>query len=349
MDSSPQHGLQSHEPFLLKPSPVARVWGGSAVAARFGWDPPAGNAGDAGAAIGEWWLLSFRDDHPSIIDDGPLRDMTLPAAAAAHPELLGRGAPPALLVKVIDARETLSVQVHPDDALGRSLGLGSGKTECWYFLRSSAAARIYRGLRPGTGIDDFFRKIASDPEPDEVLALLRGVEVREGDIVFIPAGTIHAVGGGALILEVQQDSDTTFRIYDWGRPRDLHLDNAREAAQSSGGGEGLEDALEPAQGAVNDHSLRSREDDGVLATCPFFTLSRFRLEEGDELRAPDSHYSFAMILEGTGRIEAGGYARSFLPGDAFFIPAGHPPVLVRTRQAVTTAVAHQGLSEENKK
>ena len=237
------------------------------------------------------------------------------------------------------------MQVHPDDSVARRLGLDSGKTECWYFLKSSSSARIYHGLRAGSDPRAFFGRMAADPEPEEVHSLLRSVDVREGDIAFIPAGTIHAVGGGTLILEVQQDSDTTFRIYDWGRPRELHLEHAMMAVQAASGTVQAETAQSRNSNAEDNFSTGDRE--GVLLSCPFFSLSRFHLAGGSRLPVPEGLFSFALVLDGTGRLEAGGYRHSLIPGDAFFLPAGCPAVSVRTRKKATIVLAHQGRAEDD--
>ena len=134
----------------LRPEPVERVWGGSAVRKLFGWKAPDGKR------IGEWWILSFRREHVSTILEGSFAGIPLPQLTAAHPELLGDQAAPALLIKIIDPAKRLSVQVHPDDRLAKAMGLDSGKTECWYFLPSHPKARIFFGLKAGTVTESLY-------------------------------------------------------------------------------------------------------------------------------------------------------------------------------------------------
>lgn len=246
-------------PIKLAPVPVDRVWGGKAVEKQFGWKPPPDRT------IGEWWILSFRHDHPSVIADGFFVGIPLPQLLYAHPELLGLDAEPALLIKILDSADRLSVQVHPDDRLAKEMGLDSGKTECWYYLESAPGAKIYCGLADGVDLDTFLDHAAKSPEPDDMEALLKAVPVKEGALSFIPAGTVHALGKGVLMLEVQQNSDTTFRIYDWGRPREVHIDQARRAMK----------AAQESSDIADDGSDAER-----LVHCAKFDLRRTRLRSG---------------------------------------------------------------------
>jgi len=319
-------GAALQRPVKLAPVAVDRVWGGRAVNGRFGWEQ------DPRRVIGEWWLLSFRKDHSSTILEGPLAGLTLKQAIARHPALLGTQAPPDLLIKILDARQTLSVQVHPDRATANALNEAVGKklyeakTECWYFLDSGLDPKIYLGLQEDRRAEDFLECVRRNPPPGEVEPFLHAVAVQEGDLALIPAGTIHAVGAGALILEIQQSSDTTFRIYDWGRDRQLHLDEA-------------EQAMLPGPPPPIGRLPQSRS--GTLLSCDYFCLDRWLLEDGDGLPIPSRLYSFAMVLNGEGRLETGTDQSMFQPGDAYFIPAEAASTRIRTKSKVTMIVARQ--------
>lgn len=290
-------------PLKLTPAPVERVWGGDGVHRVLGWTPPKGKT------IGEWWILSFRHDHPSIIEEGDYKGIPLPQLTAAHPELLGSFREPALLVKIIDSAARLSVQVHPDDNLAEGMGLDSGKTECWYYLESDPGASIFCGLKPGVNPDAFLDKAAQNPPAEEMIADMNTIPVRAGALSFIPAGTIHAIGEGVLLLEVQQNSDTTFRIYDWGRPREVHLKEALQAI--------LQSSPEPHE--VNEHA-----ESGVIVSCGKFSVHKVPFEKEGFLDPLGDEYASITCLEGEGEIGSGEYRSAFRKGDTYFLPAGCP-------------------------
>jgi mannose-6-phosphate isomerase len=298
-------------PIKLAPEPVERVWGGQAVKKKFGWTPPERKT------IGEWWILSFRHDHPSHIADGEFKGIPLPQLVQAYPELLGEEVDPALLIKILDSADRLSVQVHPDDELAREMDLDSGKTECWYYLESDPGAAIYCGLQEGVDLDTFFERATRNPDPETMEAMMRIVPVKEHTLSFIPAGTLHAIGKGVLLMEVQQNSDTTFRIYDWGRPREVHLDQARRAMEI------------PRLDGRDDEEVLEKD---VLVSCEKFTMRRTGLEKSGRFPATGPAYSSLTCLEGEGRIICKDYESPFRPGDTWFLPARCPDIHYENRE-----------------
>jgi len=225
----------SFEPYALTFSPrlEERVWGGRKLA-RFGkLLPPKGD-------IGESWEISDVEGKPSTISRGIYAGFSLRELLERHPDTLLGGPERAakgtfpLLFKLLDAQENLSVQVHPADAdLGPRSAHG-GKTEAWVILESEAG-KVLHGLPPRLQRGDFYARMerlgGKSLPPEEEELFFRWVEVDPGDVVFVPAGTIHAIGKGVLLLEVQQTSDITYRIYDWGRPRELHIREAQRLGE----------------------------------------------------------------------------------------------------------------------
>ena len=185
--------------------------------------------------IGEAWILSDRDDHSSRVANGRLKGQTIGQVLEQFPKatmgkLAGRFRRFPLLLKFLDASEMLSVQVHPSDAHPELLPAGeTGKTEAWVVVEAGEKSRIYAGLKPGTTTDDLRRAIAKGTMED----LLEGFTPKPGEAIFLPAGTVHSLGKGVVVFEVQQNSDVTFRLYDWdrvdpktGQPRALQVDQA---------------------------------------------------------------------------------------------------------------------------
>ncbi len=229
----------------LEPRLEERVWGGNGLA-RYGKRVPAGKL------VGESWEISDVPGKASVVSRGGYRGQSLRELMAAHAEAIcgATHGPPRrpdgglqfpLLLKLLDARQSLSVQVHPSDADLERGGLeGSGKTEAWVILEADPGARIVHGLAPGIERVSVLARLEALQgrvlPGRELESIFRWLPVERGDVIFVPAGTIHAVGGGILLLEVQQTSDITYRIYDHGRPgadgkpRDLHLREAREVA-----------------------------------------------------------------------------------------------------------------------
>jgi mannose-6-phosphate isomerase len=216
-------------PLRFEPIYQYRLWGGRRLAHLLTAPLP----GDG--PIGEAWLLSDRDDHPSCVADGPLKGRTLGQVLTQYPEqmlgkLAGRFRRFPLLLKFLDACKQLSIQVHPSDAYPNLLPPGeTGKTEAWVVLEAGTESRIYAGLKPGTTADNLRRALTIGTVAEHLACFTP----QPGDGVFIPAGTVHALGGDVLVFEVQQNSDVTFRLYDWnhvdtqtGQPRALQVDQA---------------------------------------------------------------------------------------------------------------------------
>jgi mannose-6-phosphate isomerase len=214
-----------------------------------------------------------------------------------HPE----GVRLPLLVKFLYTSEALSVQVHPGDDYASRHENSCGKTEMWVILRAEPGARIAHGLRR-TVSRDRLREAALSGEIEN---LLNWVPVKAGDVLFTPAGVIHAIGAGIALCEIQQNSDVTYRLYDYGRPRELHVEKAVEVSR-------LEAEPEPAMPA------RVGEGRELLVRCEHFAVERLRFEEAGTFRSADG--LILIVLDGTG--DAGG--ASFAPGNAWLIPKGHP-------------------------
>lgn len=216
-------------PLKLVPIFKRRIWGGQTLREVFGKDLPAGEK------IGESWELADLPNDKSTIANGPFQGRTLGSVVARYPEaIMGTKdfpSPFPLLVKLLDARDVLSVQVHPDPATSRRMGRGDPKAECWYIIRAEPGAVIYKGVREDVTKEQFARAIEDGTTAD----LLEKVAVAPGQCHFLPGGTAHAIGPGLLIAEIQTPSDTTYRVFDWnrlddaGKPRQLHIEEALES------------------------------------------------------------------------------------------------------------------------
>ena len=210
-------------PFRLEPKYVERIWGTADL--RPWYDFVSDGKADP---IGEVWLTG----DACLVVTGPLAGSTLGAVFAGHSKAMmgatvpesAQGASP-LLLKVIFAREKLSVQVHPDDRLAQKYGQPRGKTECWYALAAEPGAEVAAGLKPGVTLETVEREVA-DGTLESSLEVL---PVAAGEMVFVDAGTVHAIWPGSVLLETQQNCDITYRLFDYGRPRELHVAKALEA------------------------------------------------------------------------------------------------------------------------
>src|SRR5205085_8955623 len=218
--------------------------------------------------IGEAWLtgdecrIVFSPGHPE--GGGALDGMTLGEATKKFgADLVGEQAPQKdrfpLLIKFLFPREKLSVQVHPDDEGARRLGQPCGKTECWYCLQAEPGAQVGLGLKPGVTRESFAQSIRENRAEE----LMNWIDIHAGDLIYVPAGTVHAIGPGSILVETQQNSDTTFRLYDYGRPRPLHVEQGLEAAK-----------FDAPAGKV---APRSRGARSLLVDSPSFTVETFAM------------------------------------------------------------------------
>lgn len=213
--------MEKLAPFRLRPWFRTRVWGVRDLAPWYDY-----KVGEE--PIGEVWLSG--DD--CVVDSGPLAGQRFAEVFRSHGEALvgaeaSRHERFPLLMKILFPQEKLSVQVHPGDAMAREKGEPHGKTECWYALEAEPGAAVALGLRAGTTLEAMRAAIESNGLED----LLEWVPVEKGDMIFVDAGTVHAVGPGVVLLETQQNSDMTYRLYDYGRPRELHLTDGLKATR----------------------------------------------------------------------------------------------------------------------
>jgi mannose-6-phosphate isomerase len=247
-------------PLLLRPEFHERVWGARSLAPYYAREV-------SNDPIGEVWLTGEN----CVVVNGPLAGRSL---SHLSKELGGAGLQRfPLLIKFLFPKDKLSVQVHPDDEGAARLGQACGKTECWYILQAEPGAQIGLGLKPGVTRTEVRRAI------DEVRLepLLNWIDVHEGDMIYVDAGTIHAIGPGAVIVETQQNSDTTFRLYDYGRPRELHVEHGLQAVKEQ------TRAGKVARSAP--HSEKGKDQVNLVAS-PHFVVDKCKLSQPWEFRRP---------------------------------------------------------------
>lgn len=315
-------------PLRFEPIYEYRLWGGRRLADLLSAPLP----GDG--PIGEAWVLSDRDDHSSHVANGPLKGRTIGQLLEQSPEqLLGKLAQRfrrfPLLLKFLDAHEMLSVQVHPTDANTDLLPTGeTGKTEAWVVLEAGTESRIYAGLKPGTTADDLRRALTNGAVADH----LGCFTPKPGDGVFLPAGTVHALGGDVVVFEVQQNSDVTFHLYDWdhvdaktGQPRALQVDQALACIDFAEGAVGLVAPVVEAATPVG----RER-----LFHCEHFWLWRLRGQSPFTVGAAGVPRALVCI-EGAGQVEHGGATHAVGKGDVWLLPAVVGACTFRPRSAVS--------------
>ena len=286
-------------PLLFEPLFRERMWGGRRLESAFGKKLPPGKR------IGESWEIVDRPEAQSVVRQGPWRGQTLHELwRDRRAEIFGEGMPDAprfpIFAKLLDAQEKLSLQVHPDAAMAGPLG-GEPKSEMWYFAAADDGAEIYAGLRTGVTRDHLEQALRRGAAAD----LVHRIGVKTGDAFFVPSGRLHAVGAGNLVVEIQQNSDTTFRLFDWERnahdrsPRALQVEEALQSIAF--------DDFEPAVVAPNGETL---------VQCPYFTVEKWDLERAR--RAPERS-TFALFVCLSGAVEAN--AVRLAPGEFFLVPA----------------------------
>ncbi|TSB45829.1 mannose-6-phosphate isomerase, class I [Alkalicoccobacillus porphyridii] len=295
------------QPIFFKPVFKERIWGGTKLREEFGYDIPS-------EKTGECWGISAHPNGPSLIQNGPLEGTSLDTAWENHREIFGDAHEEQfpLLIKILDANADLSVQVHPDDAYANEHENGElGKTECWYVIDCEPGAELILGHNAESK-----EELASAIKEGHWDTLLRRVPVKKGDFFYVPSGTIHALGKGTLILETQQSSDTTYRVYDFDRVDDSGNTRELHVAPS------INVTTVPHQDATT--SPKQEEQEGLKSTRlvseQYFTVYEWELCGTVERQAP-STYLLASVLEGNGNIVVDGIAHSFEKGSHFIIPA----------------------------
>jgi mannose-6-phosphate isomerase len=306
------------------------VWGGRRLGEVLG--KPLPSAGP----YGEAWEISDHGSHQSVVESGADAGRTLRELVQREPESLTgskRPGPFPWLVKYLDACDWLSVQVHPDEESVGRLWPGEGsKTEAWFIVAAQPGSRVYAGLRPG--VDE--KQLRAALADGSVAECLHQWEPRAGDCVFLPAGTVHAVGGGVLIAEVQQTSDATFRLFDWnrrdaeGRTRQLHVEEAMACIDWNGGpvdpiganGYPVDENGSAEYGEEDGLQVRPTANDAVwqqLVACPYFELSYVRKSEPFALGG--GRMQTVMVLHGRGTLTGDDGPKALQAGDTLLLPA----------------------------
>jgi mannose-6-phosphate isomerase len=303
-------------PFRIDPKFDVRVWGWQDLRPWFD------RVAEQGEPLGEVWLTGDM----CTVATGPNAGKRLDALFAEAHEgqgvntLLGPAAPSAespLLIKVLFAREKLSVQVHPDDKMAQKYGNPRGKTECWYALAAEPEAKVAVGLRPGVTLD----QLKDEIHAGTLESSLNTLRVAAGDVIFVDAGTVHAIWPGSVLLETQQNCDLTYRMYDYGRPRELHIEKSLEATK-----------LVTRAGKVAPRELADRT---ILVDADYFRVERMQVAgsrfsqslRSEDRPAPGLAYLFAAA--GAGRIVGQEFAPVDLPPRGIVaVPARSPHFVV---------------------
>lgn len=295
------------EPFLLEPAYKDYLWGGTRLKTEYGKETDL-------EIVAESWECSVHPDGPSRIASGPWKGRTLAEFLEAHPEAMGTHGKKyktlPILVKLIDAKENLSVQVHPDDAYALEREGQLGKTELWYVLKADPGATLIYGFAHDV-TPELVRKAVRD---GTILDHLQRVPVHEGDVFLIEPGTVHAIGGGVLLAEIQENSNVTYRVYDYdrlgkdGKPRELHLEKALEVMN-------FKAAKEPRspQRVIRYTPGVARE---LIGRCRYFQVERVSVREEYEFDSNEESFMVLLLIE---EKMASGKKKGEQQGKTFFL------------------------------
>jgi mannose-6-phosphate isomerase len=316
-------------PITFQPRFKDRVWGGRELERLYGKTIP------AGFPIGESWEISDRPGDASVIANGPLAGKDLRWLMENHAaEILGDAKPAAegrfpLLCKILDAREKLSLQVHPPVSKAKELK-GEPKTEMWFIANAAPGASLYVGLKRGVTRAEFERKIADGTVAD----CFHRIPVKAGDTMFLPSGRVHAIGDGLVIFEIQQNSDTTYRVFDWnrlgldGKPREMHVAQSLASIDFND----FEPKLVPAnyQPAAN---FKYRH----LVQDPLFTIQEMVVETPATIPLAGEYVRVLALIKGSAVVSAAGceVSAELKPGQFCLIPASLKGVMVKTAPQTT--------------
>lgn len=291
------------EPLFLQSVMHEKIWGGTKLRDEFGYEIPSDK-------VGEYWAISAHPNGVSTVKNGRFAGQKLDTLYAGHRELFGNRSEPVfpLLTKILDANDWLSVQVHPDDAYGLKHEGELGKTECWYIIAADEGAEIIYGHNAKS--KEELREQIESKSWDQ---LLTKVKVKAGDFFYVPSGTMHAIGSGILILETQQSSDTTYRVYDFDRKddagnlRELHLEKSIDVLNIG----------EPA----NSRPVNLQVDNlssTLLVANDFFAVYKWELTgQADFNKTAD--YTLNSVLNGQGQLTVDGQVYPIHKGDHFIL------------------------------
>ncbi len=298
-------------PLLFKPVYKDYIWGGHRI-------PELYNRETDQKICAESWEVSERPEGMSLVRNGPLTNKSLhDVVQMLGEDLLGtacKGSEFPLLIKIIDAKQRLSVQVHPDDNTATQFG-GEAKTECWLTLTGDGDSSVFAGLKPGTNAETFKEAL----EAEELEKMLCEVPAVEGEAIYIPGGRVHAIAEGCLLLEVQQNSNTTYRVYDWGRighdgnPRELHIEQAFNVINW--------DDTAPTPSKPKPMKSKGSNSWFKLIKSPYFHLTRCDMTSTETLKNDPSSFQVIFVTKGTVEISGNGTTEEAGPGTSCLLPA----------------------------
>ncbi len=297
-------------PLFFHPIFKDRIWGGTKLKTFLNKDIPTN-------ITGESWELSTVPGDVSIVKNGIFKDKNLNELIEQYPEeILGKkiyqqfGKQFPLLFKFIDAREDLSIQLHPNDALAQKRHNSFGKTEMWYVLQADEGARLVVGFKKKSSEEEFLKHLSDKTLP----TILNEIPVKKGDVFFLETGTIHAIGGGIMLAEIQQTSDVTYRVYDWdrvdaqGNSRELHLDLSLDAMNYN------------ETPCKKDYATQPNTSN-MMAMCPYFTTNFINLTDSYTIENKEDSFRVFQTLSGSCKIRVNDIEFEAKQGDTFLIPA----------------------------
>ena len=297
---------------ILKLNPVFKdyLWGGTKLRDEYGFNSDL-------EKLAEGWMLSCHKDGENTISNGEFAGKTLTEVIKLNPDFLGANGKEfeyfPILIKLIDAKNDLSVQVHPDNSYAMKVEKEYGKTECWYILDCDEGAELIYGFNREISTEEFKSRIADNT----FLETVNKVKVKKGDLFFIEAGTLHAIGSGILLAEIQQNSNTTYRVYDYGRvgvdgkPRELHVEKAVDVTN----------CIPPTRSTNPEGDLMEFEGYSLqlLTKCDLFNVKKVSIKSYFDDLVDNKSFVSILVIDGNGMIDG----IEIKKGDSLFIPANY--------------------------